>query len=702
MGDLLQALGPMPSTVVVLDFETYFARDYQLRGSTMESYVRDPRFEVLGAGVRILGRGSTAWLEAWDFADWVRRVDWSQATVVANNACFDCAILAWHFGARPRLIVDTMAWGRLLHGEGGLAALAARYGLGEKGHELVNVKGLRRADITQAAWERLGVYCRQDVDLTAGLFERMAPRVPPLEWWVGDSTVRAFTEPRLVADLPVLGLALEEERARKRALLERIATPGAGDPLERARATLASDEQFASLLEGMGIEVETKTNAAGAAIPALAKSDPFMTRLLEHERDDVRSLAEARLAVRSTIVATRAERFAACGRRGAFPMPLAYARAHTHRWAGFDKMNVQNLPRGGTLRRALRAPPGQMVVVADSSQIEARVAPWLAGEETVLEVFRTNDAALARGEAEAAAQGIELEDYWAAHGGEPDFYAAMGSVFFRRTITKAANPVERQTSKAMILGLSYGLGWAKFAWETLKGMLGAKPVQFGPREVESLSVDVAAFLRRPYGRTGHTCEHEARHWHSKGARVPVGEWLVHAAVADHFVRVYRGTNSRIAALWRRCDELIPIMARDGDPSEVRARLGPLEVLRHAIRKPNGLVLRYPGLRRRADGWVYVGGKGEDATKKLYGGALTENLVQSLARDVMAEQAMWIRADGHPFVTTTHDEVVVLAPAAEAPAVLRGMLERMRVAPAWAPGLPLNAAGGLGENYGEAK
>ena len=68
------------------------------------------------------------------------------------------------------------------------------------------------------------------------------------------------------------------------------------------------------------------------------------------------------------------------------PIPLRYSAAHTHRLGGDWKMNMQNLPsgRGGKvtkLRKALIAPPGHKVVVADLGQIEARLTAWLCGQE---------------------------------------------------------------------------------------------------------------------------------------------------------------------------------------------------------------------------------------------------------------------------------------------------------------------------------
>lgn len=332
--------------------------------------------------------------------------------------------------------------------------------------------------------------------------------------------------------------------------------------------------------------------------------------------------------------------------------------------SGGGGINPQNFNRGGALRDAILAPEGHVLGVADSGQIEARGVAWLAGQTNLLDTFRRNDS---------------------TEGG--DFYSDIGSTFFGRKLSKKETPTERQVSKSMVLGLGYGMGWAKFATELLKGMLGAPPVQFGTREVAQYGVNVAAF----------EAEHGARvrKLIADGARVPYEELLPHCAVAEYFVRLYRAKNPKIVALWETMNGVIASMAR-GE----RRRVGCLQIIPGGIVKPNGLVLLYPDLRRDARGqWSYQNGR---KRSKIYGGLLTENVVQSLARDVVAEQILWIRAGGWRVGTCTHDEAVAVAPEERGEECLAYMIERMRIPPAWCADLPLNAEGGIGRSYGSAK
>jgi DNA polymerase len=695
---VLDALGPLPSALVTLDFETFYSTTYHMdrkrkHGLTTEEYVRDPRFEVVGVGVKV-GRKPSVWMEADDFRAWAGVVAWSKLAVCAYHAHFEGLVLSHHFGVRPGFWLDPLSMGRALHGEGhglSLRAMLERYGLGEKGHEVEEFKGYRRRDFTPEQWLRYGAYCNNDADKTEALLRAMLIGFPRAELWLIDTTVRMFSEPRLVGDLPALERTREQERERKNALLERVAgvlgfslatEDARAKSRESAREALASKPRFAEVLRRFGVEVATKPGKNGEQF-AFAKNDDFMRELLESEDETVRQLAEARLDTTSTIVGTRTERAIGTARRGRVPTYLKYSGAHTNRWSGGDGDNKQNLPRGGSLRAALLAPDGERLVVADSAQIEARVLAWLAGQNDTLETFRRNDAT----------------------GG--DFYSDRGSTYFGRKLSKKDTPAERQSAKSMELGLGFGMGTRAFALNLLKGFLGAPPQCFGEVERSRYGVLVGWFERQNYGKSMWGAELK-RMW-GEGVKLPPGEgdpferFKVHVAVTAHFVQAYRSANSYVTRLWRAMEDAIAVMAQPGDSRTVRMRVGPLEIMHQAIRKPSGLVLHYPELARGSDGWSYLGYKeGRLQRVKIYGGLLTENVVQSLARDVVAEQALWVRADGTQIVTTTHDEIVGLRREDEADAALARMLDIMRRPPDWAGGLPLNASGAVAKSYGECK
>ena len=129
------------------------------------------------------------------------------------------------------------------------------------------------------------------------------------------------------------------------------------------RESLMSNPKFAELLRQCGVEPPTKISpTTGKETLALAKSDEEFKALAEHPDERVQALVAARLGNKSTLEETRTERFIAISKRGSMPVPLQYYAAHTGRWGGTDKINLQNLPSRGEnankLKKAIVAPPG--------------------------------------------------------------------------------------------------------------------------------------------------------------------------------------------------------------------------------------------------------------------------------------------------------------------------------------------------------
>lgn len=663
---VLEALGEPADCVVTIDFETYFTREYSLKPLGVEAYVRNPLFQVIGVGVKV-GAGPSVWLEEAQFREWVAKVDWSHVAILAHHVHFDGFILAHHYGVHPALWLCTLNMGRALHGievGNSLAKLSAHYGLGEKGDEVKKAIGKRRADFTPEEWLRYGEYCRNDVDLTEKLLWAVLPGFPEQELWVNDSTVRLFTEPTFELDRSLMLASLEAERERKAALLTRI---GAG------RETLMSADKFAALLMELGEVPEMKVspkakNKDGTPKQtyAFAKTDPYLKGLLEHERDEVRWAAEARVGIKSTGVETRTERFLKIAERGRLPVYLRYCGAHTGRWSGAEKTNFQNLKRGGAIRDALTAPEGLSLIASDSAQIEARLLAWFAGHTQLVEAFAQKRDIYSEFATRAYGRPINRKRK-APDGTYPDFVPGF-------------------VGKSAILALGYGAGWGKFAQTMLTA-----GVQFTDAEVTALHVNVEDFVKQ-----------YAKQLKKLPTRLNVEAMAVHCAVSKAFVDTYREEHRPIPELWYAMDEVIEAMYRG-----VEVRFGPngiCQTVPNGIALPSGRRLRYPGLEADEDGWSYRGNhskKKKDRTK-IYGGSLTENIIQALARDVVAEQLLWLRTKGTKFVTTTHDELVAVAPEGDAERVFGEMIKAMSTPPAWAKGVPLAAEGGFGRSYGAAK
>jgi DNA polymerase len=415
--------------ILTVDFESYYSQEFSLSKITNEEYVRSPEFEVIGVSVQI-DDGKPKWFtgDMIETAVFLRQFDWENSLALAHNAAFDASILTWIFGIKPKGWLDTLSMGRALHGTevgGSLAVLAQHYGVGTKGTEVVMAKGLRRKDFPEGQLAEYGRYCCNDTAMTYALFHKMGAGFPPSELRLIDLTIRMFSDPVLQLDEEILKSHLFEVKTKKAELLSKML-------IEKDQ--LMSNPQLAKVLEELGVVVPMKVSPAnGKQTYAFSKTDEEFKALLEHDNVIVQAIVAARLGVKSTIEETRTERFIGIAQRGSMPVPLRYYAAHTGRWGGDDKLNLQNLPRKSLLKYSIIAPDGYVILDSDSSQIEARTLAWLAGQNDLVDAFD-------RGE---------------------DVYRIMASAIYGRAADEITKD-ERFVGKTTILGAGYGMGAAKF------------------------------------------------------------------------------------------------------------------------------------------------------------------------------------------------------------------------------------------------
>lgn len=334
-----------------------------------------------------------------------------------------------------------------------------------------------------------------------------------------------------------------------------------------------------------------------------------------------------------------------------------YGANRTGRWAG-RLVQVQNLPKNfletlshardcvkskkmdalkliygnipDTLSQLIRTAfvpsPGNVFVVADFSAIEARVIAWLAGEQWRLEVFAT-------------------------HG---KIYEASASAMFGVPLglIKRGNPEYdlRQKGKVAELALGY------------QGAAGAL-IAMGALNMGLTEEELPEIVRR-----------------------------------------WRSANRRIVDLWYSLENAAIEVMRTGQPVGVKGLIFARESDYNnqqdffTITLPNRRKLFYPKpfLSQNDFGKeaVHYHGVNQNTKKweviSTYGGKLTENIVQAIARDCLAESLMRVNAAGYQTVMHVHDEVVLDVP--EAQADLDRVCEIMGDPIPWAPGLLLKAAG----------
>lgn len=622
--------------IVTIDFETYYDKDYSLSKMTTEAYVRSPNFEVIGVGVKV-NNYPTDWYSGDNPGKFLRSLDYSTKAILCHHTAFDGAILSWHFGIKPKLWLDTLSMARPLHNitvGGSLAALATYYGIGKKGDEVVAALGKRKADFTEADLAQYGQYCINDVNMTKQLFDKLKVGFPSGELLVIDQTLRMYTEPVIELDVPLLEKHLEEVRSRKRGLINDLGLSGVSE--EALTKMLMSNEIFAKYLKNLGIEPPRKVSpTTGKETWAFAKTDKAMTDLLEHPDERVQNVVAARLGVKSTIEETRTESLISVAGRGRLPIMLNYYGAHTGRFSGGDKLNLQNLPSRGntTIRRALRAPKDQVLVACDSSQIEARTVAWVAGQDDLVQAFAE----------------------------KRDIYSEFATEVYGRKITKA-DKVERFVGKTCILGLGYGMGAEKLR----------RTLELGQGGI-SVKIDINE--------------------------------------AERIVRLYRAKNFKIVQFWQRCGQALTTMTQGGSGNLHDT----IPFDNTGITLPNKLKIQYPALRQTGSGFEYIGdarsyrkavrdrvmtGTTEEiAWTRIYGGKVTENLVQALAAIVIREQMAKIGQHYH-VAFQVHDEIIIAAPEDAAESAMQKLVEVMSTPPKWAQGLPVACEAGYSENYGD--
>ena len=603
--------------LITIDFETYYDKTFSLSKLTTEEYIRNNQFEVIGVGVKYNDE-PTEWASGTEaeLRDYLQSFDWEDSCLIAHNTMFDGAILNWRFDVRPRVYTDTLCIARALHGiqvSGSLKALALRYGIGQKGTEVLSALGKKRTDFRPDELSAYGDYCINDVELTYKLFGIMGENFPKKELKLIDTTLRMFIEPTLQLHAQKLDSHLRLILSQKQGLLDKV---------NATKEDLMSNDKFAECIRSQGVEPPTKISLrTGKETYAFAKTDKGFTALLNHENPKVQALANARLGNKSTLEETRTQRFIDISKRGKLPVPIKYYAAHTGRWGGDDKINMQNLPsRGGkTLKNSIFAPDNHMLVDCDSSQIEARVLAWLAHQDDLVQAFANGD----------------------------DVYKKMASSIYNVPVDEVTKE-QRFVGKTAILGAGYGMGAVRFK-DQLKAQAG-------------VDIDID----------------EAR----------------------RIINVYRDTNWRIAQFWRECQDMLVKMNNNQNMSIGRDNLISSEG--QAIRLPSGLLMRYDGLD-----WEQ-GEKGKEFSydtrqgrTRIYGGKVTENICQAVARCIIGDQMLWI-AKEYRVVMTVHDSIVCVVPEDEVDKAQKYIEGCMRKVPSWCKGMPLDCESGTAKTYGECE
>ena len=650
--------------LLTLDFETYYSDSYNLNNSTSyQEYILSPQFKIHGLAVyypdgkREFRRDADVLLHELQS---VYGNNLENVCIIMHNAMFDAAILKYKFNIIPPCIHDTMLMAKYLYGvdvKVSLKELAERCHLPAK-LDLEFSKGKR--ELTAAEFAELRTYAINDVVITRELYGHIVPKILPEELEIINHTVQCFLRDAVKINKELLQLARHE-----------LCTQLINELGEIHPEEVSSDRQFAQLLSGA--LAETNRDLAmkpgkNGMIPAISKNDPEMQNMLSDPDPLVRELVKARLLVKSKAqLQSRINYLIGTANLtgGTLPVFLKYHHAQTGRFAGGNGLNLQNLPVPGRspvqilndtarkIRQAIHAPAGYVFVAVDAAQIEARVLAWLTGEETLNTAF-------------AAGKDIYSEfatDVFHEPAGHPR----------DSTPAEQRKGLLRKIGKTAILGLGYNMGVKRFA-EQLKSFVASSELCRSERAL--------------------------------------------AALANKIVHSYRAKYNNISTFWNRLEKAF----RESICKQQHVRIGMLEISSNSeatwLQLASRRELIYRDCEIRPSEFqeiTFYNTSGECESRiieqqsiqyrnstSLYGGKLTENVVQAIARDLLVRVILECEKAGIPIVLHIHDEVIACVPEVQAEQAMEKMIQIWRTVPQWAEGLVLDAEGVIGTNLAELK
>lgn len=657
-----------------IDLETYSSVNLKKAGA--QAYIRSPDFEILlfaysldGGPVQVIDMAQgevipTDILAALTAPEYLKH---------AYNAAFEWGCLSRYMGQElpPSQWRDTMLHGLYCGYTAGLEATGRALGIPEDKQKLNTGKALIRyfcvpCKPTKAnggrtrnyphhdpdKWRLFKEYNAQDVEAEMEIARFLSTFPVPAEvqkQWETDLIINARG---VAVDMDFVHGALEMgDTVRTELTDEAVKISGLYNPNSvRQLSQWLSDET--------GEDVSNLRKETVAEMLARDDNSAEVNRMLEIRQELGKTSTKKYDAIEAAV----------CNDGRVRGLLQFYGANRTGRWAG-RLVQVQNLPRTYTeplelarelvkgrkldalrviygspndtlsqlIRTAFVAAPGNVLIDADFSAIEARVISWLAGEEWRLEVFRT-------------------------HG---KIYEASASQMFGVPLEriKKGNPeyALRQRGKVAELALGY------------QGGVGAMRNMDVGNLLADLSDDEVQEIVNRWRSTNPKIRNMWYDFDSAAAEVIVngGTVRVRDCVLAREYDCLRGTTCMAITL-PSGRKLYYI-----DPAVGENRWG-------------GSSLSYMGMDQTTKKWKRI---------ETYGGKLVENCVQAIARDCLAQAIEYLEAAGLPVVFHVHDEVVIdVAPFGTDTEMLDKVVSIMTRPIPWAQGLPLGADGWVGQFF----
>jgi DNA polymerase I-like protein with 3'-5' exonuclease and polymerase domains len=632
--------------LVIADFETFWSQTHSLTKMSPIEYVMHPETEIISLAIKY-GDEQTQVIFGEDLIrDHLEAQDWSDVMLVAHNmSAFDAMIFAWRFKIQPKAWGCTLAMARPIHSKttgNSLAKLVAHYELGVKDNTaLLNTKGKHLADFTREELWAMRKYNCDDTDQCYGLFNILIKHYNAAELWQIDATIRMLVEPKFTLNKRVLDGALSDSRIQKQQALEAMGRILYGD-------TLVDVEEGVRSMLASAPQFAKLLTTLGVDVPMKASpSDPTkQIPALSKTDQEFLDLQEHDDPIVSLAASTRLD----------VKSTLLQTRLESF------------INTGNSLRGRLPIPlhycgadtTGRWSGFMYNPQNLPRINP---DKPKLSDALRKSMVAPPGYKVVVAdLSGIELRvnhflwkvpssmALYQASPDKADLYKDFAAKLYEITEAEVIK-TQRQVGKVAHLGLGFGSGAATF------------------QKVAKLMGGVDLTLKE----------------------------------SEQITYRWRDEYEEIVSGWKACEAALPYVLAGDKVYEVDP-WGLVATEKGALVLPSGRRIRYPALSVEKVGkhkeWEY--GQGRHRTK-IYSGKIDENIVQALARDVIAQNAydVFKELKLRPSLMV-HDELVYVVPEEDAQHVLDTVQRIMRTPPVWWPELITWSEGDIAQSYGEAK
>ncbi len=650
-------------TPIYIDFESYWSTTHTLSRMSPTEYVQHPDTEIISVAIRE-GDEPTYVLFG---EDKIRRhlqdMDWDDKIVIGHNMSgFDAMILAWRFGIKPKMYGCTAAMARSKYSKTGVSVggkfltgvslkkLAAELKVGAKlDLEATNTKGKHLCDFSADELAQMEEYNKVDTDLCAELFRALAKGFPKAELLQIDMTTRMLVEPKFELDYAMVNKALEDVKAEKAKSLNDLYD-----------LLFTQAESVARKLEGDPTDPEEyvrMTMASAAKFGELLKTRGVEVPMKQSPTNPAK-MTPALAKTDDAFIALQDHEDPIVAAAARVRLEVKSTLLETRLQAFIKAADACNGRLPVPLKYAGADTTGRWSGEQYNMQNLPRINPKSPKPSDALR----NSLRAPKGHKVVVADlsGIELRVnhfLWKVKQSmdlynndvEADLYKSFAAARYGIDESDVSKD-QRQLAKIAQLGLGFGAGAPTF--RKVAKLMGGLALS----EAESLEV----------------------------------------------VTAWRDTYHDIVKGWKSFQNSLPSIAQG-----IETAIDPWGLCiteKNAVRLPSGRKIHYPGLTKEMDNgkteWWYGSGR---SRARIYAGKGVENLVQALARDVIAEHAMTMykRTAYRPSLAV-HDELVYIVPATVAQEVLDELQGIMRKGVSWWPELITWSEGDVGDTYGEVK